>query len=240
MRVAETGILDDRRLVGAVLLGGGVLLVIGNALHPFLDTAGDPQVFIDELSGGAGLWSALHLVIGIGLLALAVGLVGFAGLLRDSAADAWGRAAAVVGVVGAGIFALQIVALDGIAIPILVEDAGAGGSTAALEAAIAVDLGMLTMAIFTLIGVANLLLGMAVLRSRLVGSWVALLLLAGGVLGVVAALVLIGDPRSALAINVLFRIAAALVTIGVLAAGWILYRGSTGDRAVTEEAAARR
>ena len=58
-----------------LLIVGGILGIIGNALHPFLAGDSTTPELLTAIAGRGALWTAVHLVIAAAIVVLTVGAV---------------------------------------------------------------------------------------------------------------------------------------------------------------------
>lgn len=219
---------DDVRTTAWLAISGGVLAILGNVLHPFID-ADTGEEFLAAISDSGAIWMPVHLAVAVSLILLTAALVVSVRLLTGTAGERLGRLAAVSGVITAPIFIGQIAGLDGTALKTLADEAAAGDASAAAAAdtLIALDFGLLTVSITFYLGATLLLFGYAVVRGEIVASWAGWMVTAGGAIGLVAGLILWVAPDNQFALDVLFRGGAMLSTVGVLSLGVLLRRKGT-------------
>jgi hypothetical protein len=165
------------------------------------------------------------------------GTVAIARSLHDGPGDTYARYGLLATVVG-GAIALASISVDGYAARTAAENfagASAQDQVGAFWAANAID--QLSTAIFNvwtmvLLGVSPLLLGMAAVRSKRYPAWVALAAVAGGAVCTVVGLWGLGTTDQEM-FQIPFLVGSLLVTLWILAAGWMLWQQPEPDRAAT-------
>lgn len=211
------------RATGAVLLAAAALLTGGNLAHP-VDAAPSPTSRLDL--AGAPAWLVVHVVIAVGFLALATGLVLLASRGRGGVAA---TTTAVTAIVGGGTLALVFAGLDGYGFHAL-----AGASDDAIGAAVAldaIDTGLAGVGTLTLMGAALLSMA-ATLRHDPLGThrWVVAACSLAGVLGTVSGAALLWGGATTTTINGLLRPTAMLTTLVVVGLGVALVRSAPASR----------
>jgi hypothetical protein len=210
-----------------LILLGSALALIFNLLHPrTTDQADDAGI---RMVAGSDIWIFVHTGIIVALVLTFVGLLIFA-LSLPERASSWARLAIVTQAAAAGVGALWA-ATDGIAMKEIVDEwAGASGPAkesffAAARGVEAVSLAGFNAFILLVVGLAPLMFGLAVSKSRAYPGWLGSLGVFSGAAGIAVALIQMVAGTSVLLTNVIFTIVALLVTIFVGMLGWYLYRG---------------
>jgi hypothetical protein len=220
------------RLGGASAVLGGVLALIGNVLHPRWTDLDNAELY-RKLADSA-VWKVDHLLLMVALLMTTAGTVAIARSLEGGDGDTlarYGRLATVVG----GAIALAAVGLDAYAYRAAAENfAGATGAdqTSAFWAVNAIDhVSTALFNVFTLVllGVAPLLLGLAAMRTRRFPAWVAWVATVGGAVCFVVGLWGLATTDQDMLV-IPFLVGSVLVTLFILAAGWILWQLPDEDR----------
>ena len=216
------------RTGGALILVGSALAVIFNLLHPRTTSEADDAGL--RLVADSDLWVLIHTGILVALLLVFVGLLIFAIGLPESVAS-WARLAIVTQGAAAAAGAIWA-AIDGVAVKRVVDDwnTASGASEEAFFAAArgveSVSIGVFSVFILLVTGLAPLMYGLAVSKSRVYPSWLGSLGIFAGSAGIIVALVQMMTEPSVVLTNIIFTIVALLVTIFIGALGWYLYRGT--------------
>jgi len=208
------------RATGVALLTAAVLLTGGNLAHP-VDQA--PSATSRLALATDPTWLTVHLVVAVGFLALATGLVLLAARSRGTIA---GTTTAVTGIVGGGTMALVFAGLDGYGFRALAAAPDTTGAATAALALDAIDTGLAGLGTALVMGVAMLGLAAVLRRDRdLAGRWAAPACTAVGVAGILTGLALLSQGATTTTINVLLRPTAMAMTLVVVALGVGLVRG---------------
>lgn len=221
----------DARVASTLLIVGGILGVIGNALHPFLAGDSTTPELLTAIAGRGHLWTAVHLIIAAAIVVLTVGAVVLVRVLDGTPGALASRAAAVCAVIGGTIFSIQIAVFDGIGLRELADaHAAANGSAkrsieGVADAVATLDLALLALSMVLFLGVTFIVLGTALIRSGLFAAWIGGLSVLSGAVAALAGLLILFNGGSNLAINFLFRPGAALGTVAILAVALSLRRG---------------
>lgn len=214
----------DARVTSNLLVVGGVLAVLGNALHPFLPADATTAAFLREATTNP-LWVPLHLAIAVSIGALAAGMVLVLRRLRATPAATLATSTAVLAVMGGGLFIFQIGVLDGYVLPQL----GAADQTpellAAATAITTLDTGLLSLIVLLYFGVTFAAFGMALEQADTFARWVRWTATGGGTLGIVVGTLMLLDVAGAVTL-VAFRVVALASTVVVLGIGIALRRES--------------
>lgn len=209
------------RATGAVLVTAALLLTGGNLAHP-VDAAPSATSRLALATGPE--WLVVHLVVAVGFLALAAGLVLLASRGRGTVAA---TTTAVAAIVGGGTMALVFAALDGYGFRAL---AAAPDTTAAATAALAldaIDTGLAGIGTALVMGVAMLALAVVLRRDPgTSGRWAAPACAVVGALGTATGLALLLGGATPTTINGLLRPTAMAMTLVVVALGVGLVRGA--------------
>lgn len=223
--------MDERsyvRVGAGALIVGGVIAAAGNLLHPRYPDTVDVEVY--RKLAHSGVWRVAD---GLILVAIVLVIAGASAVAASIEASRWGvlarfgRTAVLVG----GSIALAQTSLDMFAFK---EEAqsfvGAAGPdrNPAFWATNAIDkvgLGLFNLWTIVFLGVAPLLIGLAMLRSDRFPSWVgALAVFGGAACTVVGAIGLFVSDQSTLTIP--FLLGSLLVTAWYLAAGAVAWRST--------------
>ncbi len=109
---SSMGVFGSKRLGGAAMVIGAVLVLVGNMLHPEWSEANYASV-----TAGA-MWLPIHASLISGFIVQGLGFVNLFGVLRGRNETVYSLAALYSIMLGTGIFVVQLV-LDGFAGPIL-------------------------------------------------------------------------------------------------------------------------
>lgn len=217
-----------QKLSASLLLTGGLLALVGNALHPHAPD-GDPAATIAALAADA-TWPWIHLAIMGGILLIIGGLVLFARGLVGSLAEPLARLATTALLIGGAVVTVST-SVDGFgmkALAVAAQTAPATETTAALRTAIAVDtmdFGIWSLGMLILFGAGFGCFALALAASRLLPLWYAALAAAGALLSALAAVLQIAEGGETQAAETLFLVGSMLLTAWVLILGLRLWRG---------------
>jgi hypothetical protein len=219
---------EGRTLAGALLLIGGVLALVGNALHPHTaDT--DPAATISALANDAA-WPWIHLAIMGGILLIIGGLVIVARELIGGMAEPLARLAVAALLIGGAVVVVST-SVDGFgmqALAIAAQAAPAAERTNAIRTAIAVDtmdFGIWSMGMLVLFGAGFGCFALALAASHLLPLWYAALALAGALLSGMAATLQIAEGGETQAAETIFLVGSMLLTAWVIVLGVRSLRG---------------
>jgi len=216
----------SRTTGSALAIGGAVLALVGNLLAPRFTQDQDVDVF-KAVAGSDSLMPA-NLVLIAAFLVATAGIVAIASTMRGGAgndAALLGSAAVTIG----GAIALAQIGVEGFAYRQLAktfasaDDTNRPGAFWATASADHINSGLLSMWTILFLGLAPILIGIAIVQSRAFPSWLA----AAGIVGGLCCLVvgvhnLVSEDQSAL--DVLFLVGSLLVTAWLLAAGVLMRR----------------
>jgi len=221
--------MDERaytRAGGLALLLGGVAATVGNLLHPRYPNTDDAGAYAKIAHSAA--WRPADAFVMVALVLVTAGLTAVAVSLMASrwgVLASYGRVAAVVG----GSIALAATSLDMFAYREAARNfAGAAGPdrNPAFWATNAIDkvgIGLFNTWTFVFLGLAPVLLGLAMLRSTRFPQWIGALGAIGGLAcAVVGAEGMFVSDQSSL--NIPFLIGSLMVTLWILATGVVLWR----------------
>ncbi|MDQ1373021.1 MAG: hypothetical protein QOJ09_359 [Actinomycetota bacterium] len=214
------------RVGGAAAVVGGILALVGNLLAPRWTNINDVDRY--RKIADSGIWRADGIILVFAIILITAGTVAVARSLEGGGVDGlavFGRLAAVVGA--------SLALLDfGVTTYAIKEQATAfAGATGAQQVPAfwaTNGLDHFLTALFNtwsivLLGVAPLLLGLAVLRTRRYPTWLGWAAVVGGIVcagtGTVGLLRSDQDP-----LVIPFVIGSVLVTIWGLGAGWSLWQ----------------
>ena len=223
--------MDERsylRVGAGALLVGGVAAAVGNVLHPRYPNTEDIDVY--RRMAASGVWRVSGIVILVALVLLIAGLSSVATSIEASrwgVLARYGRMAAMVG----GAIALVANSLDMFAFKeeaLNFAHAAAPDRNAAFWATNAIDkinVGLFNTWTIVFLGLAPLLIGLAMLRSERFPPWLgAIAAIGGAACTIIGAIGLFTTDQSTLVIP--FFIGSLLVTIWVLAAGAVSWRAT--------------
>jgi hypothetical protein len=221
---------DDRLLYGlggAMAIGGALLQLVGNAMHPrSADYYGDPAAWLDNATQSA-VWFPSHVLILLGSFLL---IGGFVALSRSLAGGGhgMGQLALANALVGSTLIMVTL-AIDGLAVAKL-EDAWNASSAASPEALLTANIlyhtifSLLYAFEITLFGLAPIFYGVAILRGRIYPAWMGWAgVLIGSSVVLSAMLAMLGVATEFIDAYVWTVVASAFV-LWVLLVGVLLWR----------------
>lgn len=224
---------------GLAAVLGGVLALVGNALHPRWTDVEDTELYRNVAD--SGVWKFDHLLLMVALVLTTAGSVAIARSLHDGDGDTLARYGLLATVVG-GAIALTGIGLDTYAYRAAAENfVGATeqdqvGAFWAVNAVDHVSTALFNVFTFVLLGVSPLLLGMAAIRSRRYPAWLGWAATAGGAVCTVVGLWGLGTRDQDMLV-LPFIVGSVLVTLWILGAGWMLWQAPDPDRAQPREQA---
>ena len=215
------------RPVGAAFaVAGGVVALIGNLLAPRFDQNDNVQVYravaASDRLAPAGLVLILAFVLTtVGILAIAASLRGGPG---NDAAWLGGAAVAAGGVIALAQNSVELFGYRQMARVFAGADGqnqqGAFWATSALDKA---NSSLFSTWTLLLLGLAPLLISIAMLQTRAFPAWLAGLGVVGGIIcGFVGVANLVKEDQAAL--NLVFLVGSLLVTVWLIASGVLLRR----------------
>ncbi len=219
------------RIGGVGALGGGILTLVGNILHP--REAGqleDVETFL-TVAAGSEIWVIDHFLI---LIAVSLLLAAFFGLERSftsGAALSWSRFAWTVSTVGIA-FALALMVTEATAVAVVADQwATATGTEQAMALAAGsalLDLSLVfsVAAMLFLFGATPLLFGVAILTSDDYPNWIGWAGTIFGSIALAAGTIQILTQQTTLTQFVLFPVAAIGITLWIIYLGVLLWRRS--------------
>jgi hypothetical protein len=211
-----------------LLLVGGVLAAIGNALHPHAPTTDRAATIVAIATDGAWVW--IHLAIILGVLLIVGGLVGLSPELVGRVAEPFARLGVAAALVGGAVVTVST-AVDGFGMKALADGVASGPSSEAagrLRAAVAIaeaDFGVWSIGMLVLFGAAFGCFAIAIATSRRFPAWNGLLAALGAAGAAVAALDQIAVGGESQTAETLFLVGSVLLTVWVLVTGVQLWRG---------------
>jgi hypothetical protein len=219
--------MTDRALFrwgGMAAIGGAVLLLVFNLLHPRPTDFDNPAAGELQLVADSSAWVPIHLGILLGTLLIVLGLFALARSLKGTPAEGLSRLALGSLLIAAPVSVLTW-AVDGYGLK-AAADAAAGGQAGALAAGMAVaDItwGLFMFLILTILGITPIFYGAAIIASRVypaVLGWVAIVF---GLVSVVASLWgTLSGPTAPFFL--VFTVSSLVLTVFVLVAGVYLLR----------------
>ena len=227
---------DFYRLGAGAVLIGGVLAIVFNLLHPRTSGALSNTRAELKMVAESDIWKLDHIMLGIAVAVISVGVIAIALSMFGTQGDAWARAWLIFSAVSTGVV-IVLLAIDGTAIKSLADDwAKSGDDPAAFSAAKAVveiNGALLRTSILLQFGLSPLLFGMAVWASGTYPKAIAQAAFGAGAVGITAGLWIAAAGYSNIPLNILFPIASLLYTILLMWAGWHLWQthatlGSSG------------
>ena len=213
------------RIGSVAAIGGAVLAVIANILHPRGADIDDTRAHLQEIAD-SGIFLGAHIGLLVAFL-LVVG--GLAALYRSITAE-WGAALARLGFANALVSAALIavvVGIDGIALKEVANAWASSQDPALFQASFVLEqvaFGIFSMLIFVFFGVTFILYGLAVALSDVYPRWLGWAALVVGIAAALIGLVQAYNGPSDLLTNVLFPIASILLTVWVLVIGVLMWR----------------
>ena len=219
-------------------IGGGVLALVMNILHPRPERFDDFAAEEVRIIGETEAWVPIHLGIVLAALLITFGLFALARSLKEGPAEGIARVALGSLMVSAPIALIGFL-LDGYAMHAAAESVTADPA----QTAIATAVGHVAWAAFmgillTFLGITPLLFGWAAATDGRYPVWmgwvavvVALVSIGAGVMG------LLDGPSQAFFLA--FSISSGLLTLWVIALGFLLQRRATGPITVPDGAASR-
>lgn len=231
---------DGAARIGALgVTLGGVLLLVGNVIHPREEGQLDDVEALLSVVAGSEIWAAVHTILLLGVALLLVGYVGLAATLTESV---WPRLGLSLAIVGTGLAAL-FMTTEAVALPPIAE-AWATSSNGARQSAIASALPLLHLSLalsaaasLFLFGFTPLVIGKALLFSDFYSSWLGRAGILIGIFGVVANLYQILTRVTTGTGLILVPIGIIAATVWVIALGVFMWRRSSNPVARPNTAA---
>lgn len=217
-----------QNLAAALLIIGGLLALVGNALHPHAPDP-DPAATIAALATDA-TWPWIHLAIMAGILLIIGGLVVLAREMIGVLAEPLARLPVAALVIGGAVVTVST-SVDGFgmkALALAAQAAPASETASAIRVAMAVgtmDFGIWSMGMLVLFGAGFGCFALALAASRLLPLWYAALAGAGALLSGIAAVLQIAEGGATQAAETIFLVGSMMLTLWVLALGIRLWRG---------------
>jgi hypothetical protein len=214
------------KLGGGSAIGGGVLLLIGTALHPMQADPADAVAAFTEYAADS-TWVTSHLIQLAGIALMVAALLLLSQRLEASEGQVWPRLAAAAAMASLALTA-ALQAVDGIALKVMVDAwmvAPPAQKETAFYAALAVrqiEVGLASM-VSILFGLTAVLYGAALLGIDVYRKWLAALAFAGGLPTTVAGVIIAytGFSDQAMAINMPANL---LLLAWMLSLGWCIWR----------------
>lgn len=214
--------MDSKSVGGAVAVAGGVLALVGNLLHPRYN---GENVDIYPRIAASDRYIAADFVLLVALVLLVIAVVSIARRVGSNPLADCGRLLAVVG----GTIAIAQIGIETFALRHQAEIfAGAPpddrvGSFWAANTIDHINTGLFNTWTAVFLGLTPILIGVAALRARHFARWINVAAVLGGLLCFLVGSVNLGlDDQNKL--NIPFLIGSLLVTLWVLAAGFVMIR----------------
>lgn len=217
--------LDTRlvfKLGGAAAVGGAILGMVGNLIHP-VTPINDPEG-VARVMAESGIWVPVHLAIVFGIVLMLGGLVAIRRSIQEGLAGVLASFGLTAGVAGATI-GMVLVIIDGVAARQLAQDWAAsplGERDVALSLVLAnetINFALASLFNFVFAAATFILFGLAVVHSDSYPRWLGWVAVAAGTLSVVAGTIQasVGEPTGAS--RGLTIVGPTLITL------WLLYMG---------------
>ena len=216
--------------VGAVI--GGVLVLVGNIIHPRESGQLDDAATLLAVASDSRIWVVDHLIIMIGIALLLGAFFGVTHSITGEAGAVWAQLAWGASIIGVGV-GVVFMLTEATAISVLAETWAAssgpeqGLALAAGTALFELSLTLSTGAALFLFGAAPALVGKAILRSDDYPSWLGWVGVIVGVIGIGANLVPILIGRTTQTGLVLVPMAIVLATLWIVYLGVLMWGRST-------------
>lgn len=219
------------RIGGVGALGGGILVLVGNILHP--REAGqleDVETFLD-VAAGSEIWVIDHFVILIAVSLLVAAFFGLGRSFTSEAAHVWARFAWTVSIVGV-VFALALMVTEATAVAVVADQwataAGTEQDMALAAGSVLFELSLVFSvgAMLFLFGATPMLFGVAMLTSDDYPSWIGWAGMIFGSVALAAGTIQILTQQTTLTQFVLFPVAAIGITLWIIYLGVLLWRKS--------------
>lgn len=217
------------KLFGGLLMAAAVLGGVVNGLHPI--TTGD-LTDTAALMAGDGTWVALHTGIVITMVLLIAGLSGVTTYTEGTPGGPIARVAMIITIVG-GTLAITSLAIDGVALKVLADawaqapSQDAPGLFEHFATAKRVNNALWGTTVLVFFGIAIVTHGLAALASNRFPIWVGWGALLSGTGSVAAALIQLPSGGESRTGEFMFLGSSILLTIWLLALGYIWWREST-------------
>ena len=218
------------RLGGATAFAGGVLMFVGNILHPREPGQLDSAANLFDVVVRHHMWAADHIAITIGLALLLHGFYGVTQSIRNDPGAAWAHFAWHMAVIGV-LLGLALMLTEAVAVTSLAHawKGSLGGEKdlllAAGNAVFELSLTFSVGGMLFLFGAAPVLYGVAMLTSSTeYGAWTGWIGVLFGLIGLTAALIQVMTGESWLTFYVLFPIASIAVTLWITYLGYRMWR----------------
>jgi hypothetical protein len=221
------------RIGGMAGIGGGVLGIVANILHPRLAPSdqGDLTKTLDMISGYS-LWLIDHFAILVTAVLALIALVAVARSIVNTAAEPWARIAFSLALAAGGV-AIVSFSYDGSVMSLIGKEwANTQGAARAevLQRAQLIqyfDNTLFAVTVFGLFGVTQTLFGLAIRNSGLYPGWIGPAAIAGGIIGLVSGtwMWMVGGLNIGNFL-VLFTITSVVFTIWLIGASWRMLRMS--------------
>jgi hypothetical protein len=221
---------DFFRIGALSTLVGGALAIVFNLLHPRSSGALSDAREELELVANSDIWRFDHLMLGLAVVLIYLGVIAISMSMWSSTGEAWARAWLIFGAVSTALL-LVLLALDGSAIKHLADEWVAGGSQqgglAAASVLVGINASLLEASVALSFGITPLLFGMAILGGDRYPKAVGQMSVAAGAVGLFTATWFAVDGISNVPLNFLFPLASLLYTIAIMWAAWELFNSGT-------------
>jgi hypothetical protein len=216
--------------VGAAL--GGILILLGNILHPREAGQLDDAATLLAVASDSGIWVADHLIIMFGIALLLAAFYGVTHSITGESGAVWAQLAWGVSIIGVGL-GVTFMLTEATAMSALAETWAASSGTekglalAAGNALFEISLTLSTGAALVLFGATPVLVGKAILGSDHYPSWMGRVGVVVGLIGIGANLVPLVTGRTTQTGLVLVPLAIVLATLWIVYLGILMWGRST-------------
>jgi hypothetical protein len=215
------------RMGAVAAMVGSLLAMVGNLIHPA--TTGLTPNGVAHVIAGNDAWTAIHLVIVVGLIFMLGGLLAICRSIKGGLAGELAQLGGVYVIVGITV-GLVLIILDGVGAKHIADAwvaAPPDEKAAALRLVLAEEtLNFALASLFNILlaGVAYILLGLAVALSQVYPRWLGLLVIVAGLGSIVAGLMQANAGVSTPLTRTLTIIFPTFLTLWTAVMGGLLFR----------------